>query len=45
MVTTFSAAATPEQTGPGRAEVLDQVARLADLEESGGDAADGWLCW
>ncbi|MFJ2875425.1 MULTISPECIES: aspartyl/asparaginyl beta-hydroxylase domain-containing protein [unclassified Streptomyces] len=34
MVTTLPAAATPEQTGPGRAEVLDQVARLADLEES-----------
>ncbi|MDX3867223.1 aspartyl/asparaginyl beta-hydroxylase domain-containing protein [Streptomyces europaeiscabiei] len=33
MVTTLPAA-TAVQTGPGRAEVLDQVARLADLEES-----------
>ncbi|MBZ6114241.1 MULTISPECIES: aspartyl/asparaginyl beta-hydroxylase domain-containing protein [Streptomyces] len=34
MATTFPAAVTAAQTGHGRAEVLDQVARLADLEES-----------
>ncbi|MFD4955796.1 aspartyl/asparaginyl beta-hydroxylase domain-containing protein [Streptomyces sp. NPDC058451] len=34
MATTFPAAVTAAQTGPGRAEVLDQVARLVDLEES-----------
>ncbi|MCX5106810.1 aspartyl/asparaginyl beta-hydroxylase domain-containing protein [Streptomyces sp. NBC_00439] len=34
MVTTLPTAATAAQTGPRRAEVLNQVARLADLEES-----------
>ncbi|MET8170470.1 aspartyl/asparaginyl beta-hydroxylase domain-containing protein [Streptomyces sp. NPDC005329] len=34
MVTTLPAAATAVQAVPGRPEVLDQVARLADLEES-----------
>jgi hypothetical protein len=34
MATTLPAAVTAAQTGPRRAEVLDQVARLADLEES-----------
>ncbi|MEU7340387.1 aspartyl/asparaginyl beta-hydroxylase domain-containing protein [Streptomyces sp. NPDC007074] len=34
MATTLPAAVTTAQTGPARAEVLDQVARLTDLEES-----------
>ncbi|MFG3029070.1 hypothetical protein ACGFZJ_11125 [Streptomyces sp. NPDC048253] len=34
MATTFPAAVMAAQTGPGRAEVLDQVARLVDLKES-----------
>lgn len=34
MVTTFPATATAPETGPGRADLRDQVARLADLDES-----------
>ncbi|MEV8037705.1 hypothetical protein [Streptomyces sp. NPDC086182] len=34
MATALPAAVTAARTGPGRAEVLGQVARLAGLEES-----------